>query len=50
MRAVRARKNMPGGFGLKIMDSLAERMTITSTHDAGTEVRMKFPLVGASLV
>ena len=49
MKAERPRKNVPGGYGLKIMNSVAERMTITSRRNAGTEVRMKFPYVGASL-
>lgn len=43
------RSNGAGGYGLKIMDSVAGRMTITSARDAGTEVRMKFPYGGASL-
>ena len=37
-----------GGYGLKIINSAAKRLTITSAGITGTEVRMKFALpVGA---
>ncbi len=36
-----------GGYGLKIIDAVAERLTITSAREAGTEVRMTFSLPGA---
>jgi len=36
-----------GGYGLKIIESIAERLTITSAREAGTEVRMTFSIPGA---
>ena len=36
-----------GGYGLKIIDSIAERLTITTAREAGTEVRMTFSLRSA---
>lgn len=43
MRGARFR-GPTGGFGLKLIDTLAGRSTITSPRGAGTEVRMTFPL------
>ena len=43
LRATRFR-GPAGGFGLKIIDKLAGRCTITSTQGTGTEVRMTFSL------
>jgi len=37
-----------GGFGLKIIDKLTSTVTFTSKPDAGTEVRMVFPIGGDS--
>ncbi len=36
-----------GGYGLKIIDSIAERVTIRTARDTGTELRMTFSLPGA---
>ena len=45
-RTSRSRRTT-GGYGLKIIDSIAERLTITSTREVGTEVRMTFSLPSA---
>jgi len=41
-----ARPKTSGGYGLQIIEKIAERLDITSARDAGTEVRMVFPLAG----
>jgi len=47
MRRDTAKRRTTGGYGLKIIDSVAERLTITSAREAGTEVRMTFSIPGA---
>ena len=47
MRRDAAKRRTTGGYGLKIMDAIAERLTITTVPEAGTEVRMTFSLAGA---
>ncbi len=42
-----SRRRTAGGYGLKIIDSVAERLTVTSAREAGTEVRMTFSIPGA---
>ena len=42
MRHETSMRGTTGGYGLKIIDAVAERLTITSARDAGTEVRMTF--------
>ncbi|MDQ3671900.1 MAG: ATP-binding protein [Actinomycetota bacterium] len=42
-------KTTAGGYGLRIIDAVADRMTITSADETGTEVRMKFLSVPAML-
>jgi serine/threonine-protein kinase RsbW len=39
-----AKRARTGGFGLKIIDRLTSRYTLTSRPSEGTEVRMVFPL------
>ena len=46
MKRERQEARTSGGYGLKIIDSVAAGLTITSAPDAGTEVRMTFSLVG----
>ncbi len=46
MRRARSKPRTPGGYGLKIIDAVAKGLTITSTRQAGTEVRMRFSLIG----
>ncbi|CAN5239934.1 hypothetical protein BH20ACT13_BH20ACT13_15140 [soil metagenome] len=36
-----------GGYGVTIIDAIAERVTITTARESGTEVRMTFSLPGA---
>lgn len=50
MKARPARRTNAGGYGLRIMESLADRLIITSERERGTEVRMTFPFVRASSV
>lgn len=47
MRRATSESRTTGGYGLKIIDSIAKRLTITSAREAGTEVRMTFSLPGA---
>ncbi len=47
MRRDAYKKRTAGGYGLRIMDAIAERLTITTAPEAGTEVRMTFSLAGA---
>ena len=43
-----AKRTKAGGFGLKIIGKLTSAYTFTSKPDAGSEVRMVFPLDGDS--
>jgi anti-sigma regulatory factor (Ser/Thr protein kinase) len=43
-----AKRTKSGGFGLRIIDKLTSAYTFTSKPDAGTEVRMVFPIGGDS--
>ena len=47
MRRNASKSRTTGGYGLKIIDAIAERLTITSAREAGTEVKMTFSLRGA---
>ncbi len=49
MKTRAPRRTTAGGYGLKIMESIADRLIITSERETGTEVRMKFPFVKAPL-
>jgi len=46
MRRRSSRREANGGYGLKIIEKISARMTITSAGNAGTELRMVFALAG----
>lgn len=47
MRRDTSKSRTTGGYGLTLIDAIAERVTITTARESGTEVRMTFSLPGA---